>query len=258
MGWFSKKEEEEAIKRPPQAGVGDARVRPPDLSTELRPSERAFLVACCDPKTPAVVTWVDLGIVRRAVLDKVHAEQIRLWITDQGPVRHAFRPRAQCVVSFYTHDRLVTFVAYEEPVERPRSPDELLLTMPTQLAVEGRTRYRIPVHAGAGLKVTLLCPTGRRLQAEALDISVAGIMFRFAGGGDPGVCGDQLFGLELALGDMTCQVPVSVRHRADDPAGPRFGCIFHTEANGYEYAREKDLGEMVLALERYWARNRPR
>jgi hypothetical protein len=257
MGWFQKKDEE-APRRPPPAGPGDGQVRLPDLSTALPANHRAFLVSCCDQRTPVVATWVDLGVVRRAVLHGIDNDQILLLVTDHGALPYAFRPRAQCVVSFFIQERVVTFVAYEEPSERPDGHDELLLTMPTQIAVEGRTRYRVPILPSAGLRAAVLSPAGRRTQVEPMDISPAGIMLRVAEGVATGLEQGQICDLELLLGPTTCRVPISLRHRGSGPDGERFGCLFHCAANGFVFPREKELTELVMTLERHWMRNRAR
>jgi hypothetical protein len=256
MGWFTKKEEE--APKPPPGGTGDGRVKLPALSIALSANDRAFLVTCCDLATPAVATWVDLGIVRRAVLAGISGDVLRLRITDHGPQPYTFRPRAQCVVSFYIQDRLVTFVAYEESTARPDGSCDMLLTMPTQLAVEGRTRYRIPVLPSARLRVTVRRAGAPPLDTDPVDISLAGAMFSFPEGRDPRFAEDQVLDLELAMETQTCRVPFSVRHRIVGYSAVSYGGIFHGAANGFEFARERELSELVMDVERHWVRNRPR
>ncbi|MFH1465808.1 MAG: hypothetical protein ABIO70_15585 [Pseudomonadota bacterium] len=256
MAWFTKKDPPPPTK--PTPGPGDGEVRLPPLANALSSDERAFLVTCCDTSTPAVVTWPDLAQVRRAVFNRIDRDSLYLDIVDEGGSPYQYRHLTQCVVSFFYANRVGTFVGYEEASGAGHSPGQLSLRMPTQIAVEGRTRFRIPILASHELEVTLVLASGRHRVSRPVDINIAGTLLAFDLARDPGLEVDREASLVLTLEGSTCTVPIGVRHREVRGGEVLFGCLFHNGANGWDYAQDRELNEIVVAVERFWARNRTR
>jgi len=265
MAWFGKKEKTPAAAPPTKAapvsdaGAVEGRVKLPPLSRSLSGEERTLIVTCCGESTPAAVTWPQQGNIRQATFSRVDGDQLIMDLAggaDQEP--YECRPRTQCVVSFFYRDRIGSFIGYEEPYAAGRSADRLALRMPTQLAIEGRTRFRIPILPKLGL-VLHVVHDGRRVKVpEPVDISVAGIMLAFSTSTDPALQAAEVLPLSMELEGESFHVPISVRARIVRPTQVRYGCIFHNGANGYDYDQDRELSEMIMGIERYWARNRNR
>jgi hypothetical protein len=263
MAWFGKKSPPNPApaKPSPSSGggvdVGELRELP-DISRTLSASHRAFLVTCCDTHIQGSVTWPELGIVRRVVFDKIDGDQLHLGITNDGDKPYECRPRTQCAVTFYFRDRMVCFMGYEESRGAGQRQELLVLRMPTQLAIEGRTRFRIPILPKLELEVALHLPQGRVPVPEPVDISVAGMMLSFPKDFDPGMKPDDLVELELAREEDRLVVPCSVRNRIVRPEQIRYGVLFHAGSNGFDYAQDRELTDLIMGVERFWARNRNR
>ncbi len=262
MAWFSKQPKAQpkpapADDKPTPRSSGEQLELPP-LSRSLSATERGFLVTCCDSSTPAMVTWPELGIVRQVTFGRVDGDEIRFRIAADGGVPYKCRPRTQCVVSFFYRDRTATFIGYEEALAGGSREDTMVLRMPSQLAVEGRTRFRIPILPKLGLKLTVLHDNSRVTVPQNIDISVAGVMFAFPKDTDPGLPTDTEMALTLELDEHSYRVPISIRRRLVRPGDIRYGCLFHNGHNGYTYEFDRELNEMIVGIERYWARNRNR
>ena len=256
MAWFNKKDPPPAR---PAGGQVDGKVNLPPLSTSLTADERAFLVTCCDTATPAVVTWPDLAVVRRAVFRRVDRDSLYMQIADHGGTPYRYRHLTQCVVSFFFANRVATFAGYEEACGQPAgSPDTLILSMPTQVAFEGRTRFRIPILASLAMECVVVLAAGRQRSSRPVDINVAGMMLAFKPAQEPGLQVDQVVRLALEAEGRRCEVPATVRHREVTPEEILYGFLFHNGTNGWEYPQDRELAELVAAVERYWARNSTR
>lgn len=259
MAWFGKKE---PSPPPPQARPSPDLVRDvielPPLTRALSASERALLVTSCDTEIQASVTWPELGIVRRVNFKKVDGDQLHLAITNDGGKPYECRPRTQCAVTFYFRDRMACFMGYEESFGAGQRPELLVLRMPTQIAFEGRTRFRIPILPNLELTVAVH-HGGRRIPVPRLvDISVAGMMLVFPKEDDQGMQPDDVILLELTLDGQTYKVPSSIRNRIVRPDEVRYGALFHNGSNGFDYDRDRELNDMIMGIERFWARNRNR
>jgi len=256
MAWFKKNDPSPPTK--PFVGPGDGEVHLPPLSNALTADERAFVVTCCATSTPAVVTWPDLAVVRRAVFRSVDRDSLFLEIVDDGGTPYEYRHLTQCVVSFFYASRVATFVGYEEASGLGPLPGHLTLRMPSQIAVEGRTRFRIPIFASLGLQVTVVLTTSHHQASRPVDINLAGLLLAFEAARDPVLRVDQDVVLALCVEGHACEVPASVRHRAVQGGEVLYGCLFHNGANGWDYPHDRELSELVVAVERFWARKRTR
>jgi hypothetical protein len=262
MAWFGKKDPPPKPRPQQEAPTGDpvkaGKIEPPPISRALAASERAFLVTCCDMATHAVVTWPELGIVRRVTFSKVDDDQLHMAITNDAGVPYVCRPRTQCVVSYYYLDRIVCFTGYEESRGAGQRPELLVLRMPTQLAVEGRTRFRIPILPKLELTVTVHANGQAHRVPQPVDISVAGMMLAFPRERDPGLQADELISLELSLEGANHRVPCTIRNRIVRPEDVRYGVLFHNGSNGFDYDQDRELNDTIMGIERFWARNRNR
>ncbi len=259
MAWFSKKDKPKpAPAEKPSAPALGAKLELPPLSRALSANERAFLVTCCDGSVPALITWPELGIIRQVTFSMVDGDEIRFRIAADSGVPYKCRPRTQCVVSFFFRDRTAAFIGYEEVLASGNRSDTMVLRMPTQLAVEGRTRFRIPILPKLGLVLEVVHENHRITVPEPIDISVAGVMLAFPKATDPGLPTDQELGLILELEGDSFRVPISVRQRQVRPGDVRYGCLFHNGHNGFTYDQDVELNDLIMGIERYWARNRNR
>ncbi len=260
MAWFTKKEPPKP-QPPPQtasAVASEAQAELPALSRALSASERSFLLLCCDTETSATVTWPELGVIRRASFYRIDGDQLHLTISNDGGTPYECKPRTQCVVSFFQRDRTACFIAYEESKGAGQRPELMVLRMPTQLAVEGRTRFRIPILPKLELTVAVI-HEGRSIRVpESIDISVAGMMIAFGRDRDPGLTPDSQVQLELSLEDARFRVPCTVRNRIVRPADVRYGLLFHNGSNGFDYENDGPLNDMIMGIERFYVRNRNR
>ncbi len=262
MAWFGKK----ATPKPkpkPETGVepkssGGAVGELPELSRSMTPQQRGFLVTCCDDGTHAIITWPELGVIRRAQFYRVDGDQLHMTVTNDGGTPYDCKPRTQCVVSFFYRDRACCFIAYEESKGAGQRAELVVLRLPTQLAVEGRTRFRIPILPKLELSVAVI-HEGRRVKVpESIDISVAGMMIAFSKDADPGMQADTQIDVELSLEGDSYRVPCTVRNRIVRPDGIRYGILFHNGSNGFDYAQDMELNDMIMGIERFYVRNRNR
>jgi len=257
MAWFSKKE---TPKPKPQAKVGaiEGKVELPELCRALDSNQRAFLVMCCDNSTPCTITWPELGVIRRANYYRVDGDQLHLTVTNDGGTPYDCRPRTQVVVSFFFSDRTACFIAYEESKGAGQRPELVVLRLPTQLAVEGRTRFRIPILPKLELSVAVI-HEGRRIRVpESIDISVAGVMLAFPRDVDPGLQADSTVEVELSHEDHSYKVPCTIRNRIVRTTDVRYGMLFHTGSNGFDYDLDTELNDLIMGIERFYVRNRNR
>jgi hypothetical protein len=259
MAWFTKKEAPKP--RPaPQAKVGavEGVVELPELSRVLTANERAFMVTCCASNTQGTVTWPELGIVRRVQFYAIDGDQLHLTVTNDLGKPYECKPRTQCVVSFFYSDRAVCCIAYEESKGAGQRPELVVLRLPTQIAVEGRTRFRIPILPKLELSVAVI-HEGRRIKVpDAIDISVAGMMVSFPKDRDPGLRAEQVVQFELSMEGASYRVPCTIRNRIVRPADVRYGILFHNGSNGFDYDLDSELNDMIMGIERFYVRNRNR
>lgn len=260
MAWFTKKEPPKP-QPPPQtasAVASEAQAELPALSRALSASERSFLLLCCDTETSATVTWPELGVIRRASFYRIDGDQLHLTISNDGGTPYECKPRTQCVVSFFQRDRTACFIAYEESKGAGQRPELMVLRMPTQLAVEGRTRFRIPILPKLELTVAVI-HEGRSIRVpESIDISVAGMMLAFPREIDPGLAAEQGTQVELTLEGDSYRVPCTIRNRIVRTTDVRYGILFHNGSNGFDYEHDTELNDMIMGIERFYVRNRNR
>lgn len=262
MPWFTIKETprpQPTEKRSTAAtGAGDVRVELPALSSSLTSNDRAFLVTCCDTRTSATITWPELGLMRKAQFYRVDGEQLHLTITNDLGKPYECKPRTQCVVSFFYRDRAACFIAYEKSKGAGQRPGLVVLRLPTQIAVEGRTRFRIPILPQLELVVAVV-HEGRRITVpESIDISLAGMMIAFPKDLDPGMRADTIVQVELGLEGQSYRVPCTIRNRIERPMDTRYGLLFHNVANGFDYEHDGPLNDMIMGIELFYVRNRQR
>ncbi len=262
MAWFSKKAPPKPQPKP-DTGVdlkssGGKIGELPELSRSLNGNERAFLVTCCEESTAASITWPELGLMRRATFYRADGDQLHMTVTNDAGKPYECKPRTQCVVSFFYRDRTGCFIAYEESKGAGQRPELVVLRMPTQIAVEGRTRFRIPILPKLELKVAVIHEGRRSEVPEAIDISVAGMMLAFTKDLDPGLRADTDVQVELSLEKTSFRVPCTVRNRIVRPSDVRYGMLFHNGSNGFDYENDMDLNDMIMGIERFYVRNRNR
>jgi hypothetical protein len=259
MAWFTKKEDPKPQPKPTAAvGAVEGKVELPPLARALDANERAFLVTCCDSGTQGIVTWPDLGVIRRVSFYRVDGDQLHLTVTNDGGTPYDCKPRTQCVVSFFYRDRAACFIAYEESKGAGQRAELVVLRMPTQIAVEGRTRFRIPILPKLELKVALIHDNRRIRVPESIDISVAGMMLAFPREIDPGLAAEQGTQVELTLEGDSYRVPCTIRNRIVRTTDVRYGILFHNGSNGFDYEHDTELNDMIMGIERFYVRNRNR
>ena len=257
MAWFTKKE---TPKPMPDTNVGavEAKIELPALSRVLDSNQRAFLVTCCDNSTPCSITWPELGISRRANYYRVAGDQLHLTITNDAGTPYECRPRTQVLVTFFFSDRIACFIAYEESKGAGQRPELVVLRMPTQLAVEGRTRFRIPILPKLELGVAVI-HEGRRIRVpKSIDISVAGMMLGFPRDVDPGLQADSTIEVELSREGQSYKVPCTIRNRIVHSTSVNYGLLFHNGSNGFDYDLDTELNDLIMGIERFYVRNRKR
>ncbi len=259
MAWFTKKEDPKPQpKLAAKPGAVEGEVELPPLARALDANERAFLITCCDNGTHGSVTWPELGIIRRASFYRVEGDQLHLTVTHDGGTPYDCKPRTQCVVSFFYRDRAACFIAYEESKGAGQRAELVVLRMPTQIAVEGRTRFRIPILPKLELTVALIHENRRIKVPESIDISVAGMMLSFPREADPGLRAEQTVQVELSLEGNTHRVPCTIRNHIVRTTDVRYGILFHNGSNGFDYEEDTDLNDMIMGIERFYVRNRNR
>ena len=259
MAWFTKKETPKPTPAP-VSKVGDVEgaVELPALSRTLTANQRAFMVTCCDSSTQGTVTWPELGIMRRVQFYAVDGDQLHLTVTNDLGKPYECKPRTQCVLSFFFRDRAACCIAYEESKGAGQRPELVVLRLPTQIAVEGRTRFRIPILPKLELAVAVI-HEGRRIKVpEAIDISVAGMMIAFPKDRDPGLQAGQLVQVELSHDGASYRVPCAIRNRIVRTTDVRYGILFHNGSNGFDYDLDSELNDMIMGIERFYVRNRNR
>lgn len=258
MAWFSKKEEPKPKPTVSKVGDVEGKVELPPLARALSANDRAFLVTCCDSGAHGIVTWPELGIIRRVTFYRIDGDQLHLTVTNDGGQPYDCKPRTQCVVSFFYRDRAACFIAYEESKGAGQRPELVVLRMPTQIAVEGRTRFRIPILPKLELKVALVHENRRIRVPESIDISVAGMMLAFPRESDPGLAAEQTVPVELTHDGNSYRVPCTIRNRIVRTTDVRYGILFHNGSNGFDYEHDTELNDMIMGIERFYVRNRNR
>ena len=256
MAWFSKKEASKPAAASTSTVDVDARVELPELSRALSSNDRAFLVTCCDESIAGTITWAELGEVRRVRFRRVDGDQLHLVVDNDGGTPYECRPRTQVVVSYFYRDRAACFVAYEESKGAGQRQELVVLRIPTQIAVEGRTRFRIPILPKLELTVALIHENRRIRVPHAIDISIAGMMLAFTKDMDPGLEADHQTHVELSLEGDTYRVPCTIRNRIVRPSETRYGILFHNGSNGFDFEQDTELNDMIMGIERYYVRNR--
>ena len=230
----------------------DVELPAPRVTTVLGASERLFLRACCDGSAPAVLTWPEILRSRRARFARLDQGIVVFQLDDPPPT--TAREPARCCVCFSFLDRTCAFIGFQSEPQPTDPPDQVTLRLPTQLAVEGRARLRIPVVANAGLRVTATVES-ESYQVRSLDINEAGMLIAFPTNEGPDLAVVQELSLTLELGDVVVSVPASVRRRVPRAGHTEYGLQFRKGAEGYASEHDQIIRELVVEIERFWARS---
>jgi hypothetical protein len=162
-----------------------------------------------------------------------------------------------CAVAFVYGDCFYVFLAgvlgfHERPGPEP---SQLELEVPLQIAAsKGRIRYRVPVFKDAGLEIHVIIAGHRPLRAQALNLSLTGILIEFAEVTDPHLPVGAGLHLTFGLGDQG----VSLEGEVVRTHGHQYGIAFRDAGGAVIPDPPEPLGRIVRMLERRWLRERIR
>jgi len=207
-----------------------------------------IVVECCAAGAPAVVTFRGNGAAVRAVFSSFRNERVELELTDEP--RGELPEGSVCFVSFVHRGRPVNFTAPLRDARRERGRLCVRVAVPSQIVSEGlRSAFRVPGGPGDH-GVDLVGDDGITWPAELVNVSLTGMLLRFAGEG-PRLMPDQVVEISVKVADEAVRLAGVVRRV--DPDG--VGVFFPDAVSGSE---ENPLRRVVAAVERDWhARLRP-
>lgn len=251
MAWFSKKAPPKTAS--PQTASSSAK-KP--AAARLSEEEHEFLVQACRARTSCTVTWPTRSDMRPGHLEQVSEGQLLLNLDSDGP-EYEYMPLNMCVVSFFFNEQMTCFIGYEEATSEAKAAKNsqlLAVRMPTKLAAERRTRFRIPVLASLDLRATLYCGDRVVPVSRCCDINNSGVMIVFPKGDDPDLELQSAAELELALETDSCQVPCTVRRKRETDSVAEYGLLFGIDVEDTDSMAE--LNTIIRLVERFWAQNR--
>ncbi len=232
----------------------DTELAAPRVTTVLGSEERRYLRACCDANASTVLTWPDLLLARKARFAGLDRSCVSFELEDPFTPRPPSPPQARCCVCFDFLSRTCAFIGLEFQAPDSALAGQVVLRLPTQLAIEGRARLRIPVLANAGLRVTAEVQ-GEAWLLRSIDISETGMLIAFPNDEGPELTQDEAFSLTLELGDVSVSLPACVRRSVSRPSHTEYGLQFHRDAESFASEHDQIIRELVVEIERFWARS---
>jgi hypothetical protein len=201
------------------------------------------VVECCAARTPAVVTFVEVGPGLRAVFVSFRNERIELELIDPG--LEAPAAGGICHVSFVHRGQPVTFTSTVRDGAADGDRLRVGVGVPGHIVADGlRSAFRIPGAPGTH-QVDVVGDDGVAWQAELVNLSLTGMLVSFAGEG-PTLLPDQVVEISVKVDDEHVRLAGVVRRVDDDGVG-----IFFPDAVSSD-APENPIRRAVAALERDW------
>lgn len=211
---------------------------------------RSILRECCQHKLPAtiLVNHADTAMHGRFAAISDQAVTFDLFFTEEL----SLLPLILCCVTFWTANRSCVFLA---PIQDYRESDsqtpQLIVKLPSQgVQAEARSVFRIPVWRESGLMVHLWASEEKVWKAEAVNISLAGILVKFPEEDTPDLpIGSQLR-VELQLDNHFVRLAALVRRRSRQHYGLFFPeCLYEGRIES-----PAELQTVVSLLDQTWIR----
>ena len=225
-----------------------SRIEPADVAPVLR--------ECVARRTLALVLDLETEWLSRAEFAAFSERSVMLDV---------FHATADCYPSASL--ALVAFVwgeqtrAFLAPVVRMDArpapePSRLELEMPLEIAsAMGQIRYRVPVFHDSGLDVKVIPDDSPRLvRAQAVNLSLTGILIEFAKGADPHFPVGAGLTVALSLGKQGVSLAGEVVRTRERQYGIRFRDVWGIPL----FDPPEELRMIVRVLERQWLRERIR
>jgi hypothetical protein len=135
----------------------------------------------------------------------------------QGEATCPFPDSGTCSVFFCKCAATYHFMA---PILQELGSSQVVLALPTQIAVERRTSLRVPMNAG--LRVQVKTDDGRIVNAKPRDLSLYGTFLDFLTDDDPGLPVNARISLELRLNHLRVNLAGCVRRHVGSIYGIAF------------------------------------
>jgi hypothetical protein len=214
-----------------------------------------ILRECAAHRSPALVVNLESKGVSNAEFRAYSEEAV---ILNMFFDKSDFYPVASlCSVHFVQGDFSYVFLArvlgfYTRPSPEPC---QLELDAPLQIAAsKGHIRHRVPVYRDSGLKVQVITESQQLIDAQALNLSLTGILIEFAEGADPHLSAGASLHVALGLGDYILSLAGEVVRTHCHQCG----IFFRDPGDAGMADAPEPLRKIVRMLERRWLQERIR
>jgi len=185
--------------------------------------------------------------------------------SDRSVMLDVFHATADCypsaslaLVAFVWGEQTRAFLAPVVRMDARPAPDpsRLEIDMPLEIAsAMGQIRYRVPVFHDSGLDVKVIPDDRPRLvRAQAVNLSLTGILIEFAEGADPHLAVGAGLTIALSLGKQGVSLAGEVVRTRERQYGIRFRDVWGIPL----FDAPEALRMIVRVLERQWLRERVR
>ncbi|MBI3468355.1 MAG: PilZ domain-containing protein [Planctomycetes bacterium] len=209
-----------------------------------------LLSDCCRARTPASILWPESGAVCSSEFHSVNGGQVRFDVVSRycPPSRRG----SSCCVVFNHQQRPHVFLASVAECPGSAHSSNLVVTTRSEVMTANRRRaFRVPVPDTSGLRVEVGTSDGLRWPAQAVNLSVTGILVEFPSDGEPGLAIGATVAVRLSLGSDALEIGAEVKQRAQRA----YGLFFPQTVVGETVEPPPALAAIVRTLERYWFRH---
>ena len=208
-----------------------------------------LLTDCCLQRTPASILWPESGVLCSSVFHSLSGGQVRFDVVSKHCP--ALRTGSSCCVAFNYQQRPHVFLASVAECDGSSRASKVVLTIRSEVATADRRRaFRVPVPANSGLAVEVRTNDDRSWPANAVNLSLTGMLIEFPTGAEPGLRVGATVEVRLSLGNDAIELEAEVKHR-DQRA---YGLFFADRAVADKGHPLSALAAIVRSLEQHWLR----
>lgn len=200
----------------------------------------------CQEQAPVTVISVDSGGICRGRFQTLSEELITLDLPQQ-PDGVDFSPLSQCACLFRYGNGGCVFLAEVHSLDALSSPQILVVHRPQQAACEARRAFRVPIIKQLP-EAELTNESGETFHANAVDLSMTGVLLEFPGEDVPDLPVGSRFKVHFRLEELNLTLMAEVRRRY----GKRYGLFFSDVLAGDQLKPPAELSTLVHRLEQIW------